>query len=291
MRVAPYIEQLAGRFAQAELCYGHGTDNALDEAAYLVCASLDLDCMDAELLATRELSEAELTLLEQRVRLRIEEHQPVAYLTGKAWFAGHLFHADARALIPRSPIAELIRNRFQGLLNKAPARILDLCTGGGCIGIAAALEYIDAEVVLADISQDAIDLAAENIALHALQHRVTTVRSDGLEGIQGQFDLILCNPPYVSAEEVAALPAEFKQEPELGLLSGDAGLQLPLHILREAANYLPADGWLIMEVGYSHHLLAQRLDRVPLLWLEFEFGGEGVFALTAQQLRQYQTHF
>jgi len=291
MTVADYIEHVAERFHQAVLFFGHGTDNALDEAAYLICATLDLDFADADLLVRRELSPEEFALLESRVRLRIEERVPVAYITGKAWFAGHRFHCDARALIPRSPVAELIQNRFESLLDQEPTRILDLCTGGGCIGIAAALEFARAHVVLADISTDALALATENIALHELQGRVTTVRSDLLGNVQGTFDLILCNPPYVSKEEVDELPPEYGQEPALGLLSDDAGLQIPLLILEQAAGFLGDDGLLIMEVGYSHELLAERLVHVPLLWLEFEFGGEGVFALTGRQLREYRGRF
>ena len=291
MTVADYIEHVAERFHQASLFFGHGTDNALDEAAYLVCATLDLDFADGDLLAQRELGPEEFTLLENRVRQRIEERLPVAYITGKAWFAGHRFHADARALIPRSPIAELIQNRFESLLSQEPARILDLCAGGGCIGIAAALTFEQAHVVLADISENALALASENIALHELQGRVTTVRSDLLENVQGTFDLILCNPPYVSQEEVDELPPEYGQEPALGLLSDAAGLQIPLRILEQAGDFLGDDGLLIMEVGYSHELLAERLAHVPLLWLEFEFGGDGVFALSGRQLREYRGSF
>ena len=287
MKVADYIEQVAARFEQAPLCYGHGTDNALDEAAYLVCASLGIDFTDADILTTRELHSDEMAQLESRVSRRIDQYEPVAYITGQAWFAGHCFHADPRALIPRSPIAELIQNRFEPLLKTVPLRILDLCTGGGCIGIAAALEFTDAQVVLADISADALALAAENILLHGVQDRVTIVRSDLLENVRGKFDLILCNPPYVSRAEVDSLPAEYIQEPELGLLSADDGLEIPLQILQTAAACLHAEGLLVMEVGFSHALLAERLHAVPLLWLEFEHGGEGVFALTTSQLQQY----
>lgn len=288
--VGEYIKQVAGLFEEAELCYGHGTDNSLDEAFYLVYAGIGLDFSNSA-LSERELSEDEMALLEHMVQLRIEQREPVAYITGQAWFAGHRFHADRRALIPRSPFAELIMNRFEPLLSQAPRRILDLCTGGGCIGIAAALEFTEAEVVLTDISSDALDLAAMNIALHSLEKRVSRVRSDLFQQLQGEFDLIVCNPPYVSQAEIDDLPAEYAREPVLGLLSGDEGLQIPLRILREAGNFLTEDGLLVMEVGYSHDRLAQRLREVPLLWLEFEQGGEGVFAITTSQLQQYQNCF
>ncbi len=288
--VRDYIQQTAVRFDQAELCYGHGTDNSQDEAFYLVYAGIGLDFSNTALF-DRELSEAEICMLEHKVLLRIDQREPVAYITGQAWFAGHRFHADRRALIPRSPFAELIMNRFEPLLSHTPYRILDLCTGGGCIGIAAALEFTEAEVVLADISSDALDLAAMNISLHGLDDRVARVRSDLFEALQGKFDLIVCNPPYVSQAEIDDLPAEFAREPVLGLLSGDEGLQIPLQILREASDYLTAEGLLVMEVGYSHERLAQRLREVPLLWLEFSQGGEGVFAITTSQLQHYRSCF
>lgn len=291
MKVVDYIEQLAGRFEQAGLYYGHGTDNPLDEAVYLVCASIGLDFQDSAAMISRELDTVEYELLEQRARQRMDQREPVAYITGEAWFAGHRFLADRRALIPRSPIAELIANRFEPLLQRSPDRILDLCTGGGCIGMAAALEFPEAQVVLADISEDALQLAAANTELHQLQGRVTRVRSDLFSELEGTFDLILCNPPYVSAAEIAELPAEYAQEPALGLLSEDDGLQIPLQILRQASVFLADDGLLIMEVGYSHIALAERLHAVPLRWLQFEQGGEGVFAITTSQLRQYQDYF
>lgn len=290
MNIAEYIDQVADQFQQASLYYGHGTDNAYDEALYLVCATLNLD-FNPSLLQRRELGDDELQLLQKRVTRRIRDRQPVAYITGLAWFAGHCFNADARALVPRSPIAELIMQQFEPLLTREPERILDLCTGGGCIGIAAALAFPDSEVILADISRDALALADSNIRRHHVENRVSTVVSDVFDGVQGRFDLILSNPPYVSAEEVGSLPEEYRQEPELGLLSDDEGLAIPLAILRQAADFLSDDGLLIMEVGYSHELLAARLPDVPLLWLEFEHGGEGVFALTTSQLRQYHRFF
>lgn len=290
MKIGQYIQQTAARFEQADLFYGHGTDNSRDEAFYLVYASIGLDFSNTALF-DRALSAAEISMLDQMVSQRIDQREPVAYITGQAWFAGHRFHADRRALIPRSPFAELIMNRFEPLLSQTPQRILDLCTGGGCIGIAAALEFTAADVVLADISSEALDLAAMNITLHGLDARVFCVRSDLFERLQGKFDLIVCNPPYVSQTEIDELPAEFAREPALGFLSGDEGLQIPLQILRDASDYLTEEGLLVMEVGYSHDRLTQRLSEVPLLWLEFEHGGEGVFAITTSQLRQYRSCF
>lgn len=291
MNAAQYIERVTQQFAQADLCYGHGTDNPADEAMYLVCASLSLDFADPPAWAQHALSEEELAMLDARVRRRIDAREPVAYLTGQAWFAGLRFHADHRALIPRSPIAELIANRFEPLLPRDPESILDLCTGGGCIGIAAALEFSGASVVLADISADALALAASNIRLHGMEERITTVQSDLCKNLEGKFDLVLCNPPYVAREDVESLPPEYACEPALGLLSEDAGLEIPLAILRQVPDIMSENGVLVMEVGLSHELLAQRLSGVPLLWLEFEHGGEGVFALTTSQLREYRGAF
>src|SRR5690606_23590675 len=218
---------------------------------------------------------------------RIEERVPVAYLVGEAWFCGLPFKVDERVLIPRSPIAELINNRFEPLLNREPLRILDLCTGSGCIGIACALAFPDAQVDLADISTDALQLAQENVQRHGLEQQVRVIESDLFTAVQGPYDLIVTNPPCVSRQEVDELPAEYHHEPELGLLSLDDGLDIPLRILREAAAHLHEDGVLVLEVGYSREALTARLPGVPLLWLEFEHGGDGVCALTAQQLRQY----
>lgn len=290
MKIQQYIEQAANRLAEHDLFYGHGTDNPLDEAVYLIYTSLGIDFVDDD-QANRELGNDEMAELEQLLNARIEQHLPVAYIVGRAWFAGHAFYCDERALVPRSPIAELIRHRFEPLLASDPVRILDLCTGGGSVGIATALEFIDSRVDLADISIEALALAADNIALYDLGERVTPIHSDLFSAVSGKYDLIVSNPPYVSKQEYDELPDEFLHEPELGLVSEDEGLELPLRILAEAADYLTATGVLVMEVGYSNELLAARLESVPLLWLEFEHGGEGVLAITSSELQQYRESF
>jgi len=294
LRVQDYINQLAARFEQSELFFGHGTASALDDAVYLVYAGLELDFSDTASVRegeNRVLNSDQLAFLNELAVRRIEQRIPVAYLLGKAWFAGSKFYCDERALVPRSPIAELIANRFEPMLTQDPENILDLCTGGGCIGIACALEFESSQLLLADVSNAALALASKNIELHQLQKRVSVQQSDLFELIDGDFDLIVSNPPYVSKQEVNSLPAEYRQEPPLGLLSDDDGLALPLQILREAADYLRPNGLLVMEVGYSHQQLTQRLPDLPFLWLEFEYGGEGVFALTASQLRKYEHCF
>lgn len=291
MRINDYIFELASRFDAADLTFAHGTDNALDEAVYLVYCELDIDFETPLDALDQPLSEADRTRLEALVTRRIEEQVPLAYLVGYAWFAGHRFYCDSRALIPRSPIAELIVNDFQPLLRGAPQAILDLCTGGGCIGIACALQFPRSRVCLSDLSDDCLALAGKNIDLHALQDRVTTHRGDLFSGLDQRFDLIVSNPPYVGAGEVASLAPEFRHEPALGLLSEEDGLAIPLQILREAAEHLNEDGILIMEVGYSAEALQRRLSDVPLLWLDFEEGGEGVLALGRKQLEQYRERF
>jgi len=292
MKVGDYIFELARRFEQADLCYGHGTDNPDDEAYYLVFASLELGWDEAPIALERELSRAERAMLDQRARLRLVERIPTAYLVGTAWFAGHPFHSDHRALVPRSPIAELIHNRFEPLLPAPPGRVLDLCCGGGCIGIAVALEFPEAHVDLSDISEDALQLARENVILHGVETRVEVILSDLFGRLSGRrYDLIVSNPPYVGHEELAELPAEFGHEPRSGLFSDDAGLALPLQILAQAAEALSEQGALIMEVGFSHPLLSSRCPDVPFLWLDFEQGGEGVLMLTRQQLIEYRDRF
>lgn len=292
MTVAEYIAQLSRRLAEGGLCFGHGTDNPQDEACYLVFASLSLDWNEFENLQDRPLTADEIALLDQRARRRLEERIPVAYLTGICWFAGHRFRCDERALIPRSPIAELIGNHFEPLLPHDPGRILDLCCGGGCIGIAAALAFPEARLDLADISPDALQLAAENVELHGIRRRTELRASDLFEGLQGRrYDLILCNPPYVGQTEFEDLPAEYGHEPALGLLCDAEGLDIPVRVLREAADHLTDQGILVMEVGYSQSLLSERCPDVPFLWLDFEQGGGGVFMLTRSQLIEYRDSF
>ena len=290
MKIQETTLQFAARLDSVDLCYGHGTDNPLDEAFYLIYGLLGIDFAD-EQAAQRELSVREEAMLEAALKRRIDERVPTAYLVGRAWFAGHEFYCDERALVPRSPLAELINGEFEPLLHEPAGKVLDICTGGGSIGIATALLWPDCQVDLADISPDALDLAKKNVALHGLGSRVRTIQSDLFEDIHSRYDLIVANPPYVPVEEYDELPAEFGNEPPLGLISAGNGLQIPLKILRDSVDYLSAEGLLVMEVGYSHPQLSERIKQVPLLWLEFEQGGEGVLALTARQLQQYREQF
>lgn len=288
MNILNCVEQLCSRFEQADLYYGHGTDNPWDEAVYLVFTVLDIafeqEEADTRAIEAREISETELQQLLALAEQRIQQRVPMAYLVKQAWFAGLPFYVDERVLIPRSPIAELILHQYEPLISTPPARVLDLCTGSGCIGLTTALAFPDAQVDLADISADALNVARINISRLGVESRVSALESDLFQGLHGTYDLIVSNPPYVSADEVAALPAEYQHEPELGLLSDDEGLAIPLRILREAPAYLSEQGMLIVELGYSWELLADRYPDLPVLWLDFDSGGEGVFAISRDAL-------
>lgn len=285
------LDTLATRFDEADLFYGHGTDNAWDEAVYLVFCALQIPFAADEQIMSRAITPQEQQKVEALALRRLEERLPVAYLVGEAWFAGLPFTVNDQVLIPRSPIAELIQQEFATLLPRTPEHILDLCTGSGCIGIATALTFEDSRVDLADISPQALEVARANVQRHGLESRVRVVESDLFAALQGPYDLILSNPPYVSQQEVDELPPEYRHEPALGLLSEDDGLAIPLRILREAAELLAPEGVLIMEVGYSREALSARLPGVPLLWLEFAHGGDGVLLLTREQLRDVAQHF
>ena len=284
--VRDYLRWIISRFNDAGLYYGHGTDNAQDEAWYLVCGALKLPFdLDGRLLDGR-LTEAERQRLEQLVARRISERVPVAYLVGEAWFAGLPFNVDERVLVPRSPLAELIDVGFQPWLGDVePEHILDLCTGSGCIGIACAFAFPEARVVLSDVSADALAVARSNIERHSLSDRVTALQSDVFAGLEAQrFDLIVSNPPYVDAEDLAGMPAEYQAEPALGLGSGDDGLDITRRILQQAAGHLNEGGLLVVEVGNSGRALDEAFPELPLTWVEFERGGHGVFVISKDDL-------
>lgn len=286
--VAQLISFAAERFAIAELWFGHGTDNAVDEAAELVffAAGLRHDQADevyGQVLQPKQRAAA-LELIERRIRERV----PAAYLTHRMWFAGHEFYVDERVLVPRSPIAELIEARFSPWIQASKAqRILDIGTGSGCIAIAAALALPNAKVDAADISSDALAVTRMNIERHSVQRRVRAVQSDVFDGLQGErYDVIVSNPPYVGDEEMAGLPAEYRREPASGLHGGRDGLDIVHRILDQAAVHLQPHGMLIVEVGNSEEALVAARPRLPLTWLEFERGGGGVFVLTREQLEE-----
>ncbi|MGM0773043.1 MAG: 50S ribosomal protein L3 N(5)-glutamine methyltransferase [Pseudomonadota bacterium] len=283
--VRDYLRYVSSRFADSPLFFGHGTDNVWDEAVQLVMRSLHLPLENNTLFLDARLTRNERQLIVERMERRIEERVPLAYLLGEAWFMGLPFHVDERVLVPRSPLGELIESGLQPWLGEHEVgRMLDLCTGSGCIGIAAATVFEEAKVDLSDISPDALEVAAANIEYHEVGDRVRALRSDVFEGINGRYDVILSNPPYVDAEDIADMPAEYGHEPELGLAAGGDGLDIAHRILAGAAEHLNPGGLLIVEVGNSWPALQEAYPDLPFTWLEFENGGDGVFLLTAEDL-------
>ncbi len=290
--IGDYVRFGASQFNQAELYFGHGTINAWDEAITLIMHQLSLpsDMVD-ELMQCRLVTQEKQAILALFER-RITEGLPAAYLTNQAMFCGLPFYVDERVLVPRSPIGELIGNKFEGLVDSAPQQILDLCTGSGCIAIACAINFPEADVDAADLSVDALNVAQMNIEGHGLVEQVIPIYSDVFSGVEGQsYDLIVTNPPYVDQEDVDALPQEFLHEPKMGLGSGFDGLDITRRILSEAANHLNDNGVLICEVGNSQVHLTAAFPNVPFQWLTFERGGHGVFRITKAQLQQHQQEF
>lgn len=286
LTIRDFIRWGVSEFTAAGLFYGHGTDNPWDEAEHLVLHAIHLIPPLADEWLEARLTRPERERVLVNLLRRINDRIPAAYITGQAWFAGLPFVVDERVLVPRSPIAELIQKRFEPWLTRQPRQILDLCTGSGCIGIACAVAFPDAEVQLSDISYDALAVAQENIEQHQLSDRVYAIQSDLFESLHGQvFDLIVSNPPYVDADDMASLPDEYHAEPELGLASGKDGLDFTRRLLAEAADYLTEDGLLVVEVGNSWVALDEAYPDLPLTWIEFERGGHGVFVLSAKDLR------
>ena len=291
--IQDFIRWGASRFNAEGLFFGHGTDNALDEAAQLVLHALhlppDLPTIYRECRLTFPERAAVCDLLE----LRVSERKPAAYLTNRAWFAGLEFYVNEDVMVPRSPLAELVEAGFDPWIDPEGARsVLDLCAGSGCIGIACAVYLPEAEVDLAEISPAALEVASRNLAHHHLEERVQVLQSDLFDGIgERRYDLVISNPPYVSAAELADLPEEFRKEPQLGLAGGETGLDLALRVLRDAPDYLNEGGVLVVEVGNTAAELERRFPDLPFLWLEFERGGEGVLLMKREQLTEFHPLF
>ncbi|HET8880852.1 MAG TPA: 50S ribosomal protein L3 N(5)-glutamine methyltransferase [Solimonas sp.] len=278
----------ASRFREAGLYFGHGTDNALDEAFHLVLHALhlpaDVPAIYLEAAVTARERAAALKLL----RARITTRKPAAYLLGRIEFCGLEFEVDENVLIPRSPIGEMIARGFAPWLDTAPARVLDLCTGSGCIGIACAVAFEDAEVDLADISTKALAVARRNIEKHVVGNRVRAIRSDVFDGLVNEvYDLIVSNPPYVPDAEWKALAAEYRHEPKLALAAGNDGMDIVARILENAARHLSNDGWLVCEVGGSVAEFEARWPQLPVTWVEFDNEGDGVFIISRADLVEH----
>ena len=283
----------ASAFDAASLYYGHGTDNALDEAANLAFFALKETPDYSDERLDLSLSKDDIASVNELFQKRIETRQPAAYLTHEAWFAGLPFYVNENVLVPRSPFAELIEEQFQPWVTPENVHnILDLCTGSGCIAIACALAFPDAEVDAADISKAALEVAEKNKMNYQLENRLNIIESDLFSNLQNRrYALIVSNPPYVDAEDMANLPDEYRHEPVLGLSAGETGLDLVIPMLRDAKHHLNSDGVLIVEVGNSEQALAERFPDVPFMWLSFEYGGEGVFMLDAKDVDKYHDVF
>lgn len=279
-------------FNASDLYYGHGYDNAWDEAQQLVLRALHLPADVPEKLFESNLTLTEKSRIIHMVQQRLGWRKPIAYLTKSAWFTNLEFYIDERVIIPRSPISELILNRFAGLLHEEPQRILDMCTGSGCIAIACAEQFPNAEIDAVDLSEDALNVANINIENHNMTDRVIPIQSDLFNDLpQDKYDLIVSNPPYVDQEDLNDMPEEYHHEPEMALGSGTDGLNLVKRILVSAPNYLSDHGTLICEVGNSMVHLIEQFPNVPFNWIEFENEGFGVFSLNKEQLVAYQDTF
>ena len=282
-----WLRWATSQFSGYGLFFGHGTDNAWDEAVALVLPALHLPMDAPNTLLSSRLTTAEKLHLSVLIAKRINERTPVAYLTNQAYFAGMPFYVDERVLVPRSPFAELISQQFSPWVQEPEnvMRILDMCTGSGCIAIALAQAFENALVDAVDISPDALAVADINIQDYQLQDRVLPILSDVFSGVgQEKYDLIIANPPYVDAEDMGDLPQEFHHEPELGLASGEDGLDVTRQLLANASQHLTDNGLLFVEVGNSMVHMEALYPEVPFTWLEFEQGGLGVFMISKADL-------
>jgi ribosomal protein L3 glutamine methyltransferase len=293
MTARDLIRQGAALFTREELTFAHGTDNAEDEAAALVLHALGIGYDQPDSVLDQPLTAAQCAEIQSLLEARATTRKPAAYLVNEAWFAGLPFYVDERVLVPRSPIAELVESGFYPWIDpQRVTRVLDLCTGSGCIAVAAALAFPDATIDAADISSDALDVARINIQRHGVEDRVSPVQSDIFTGLADRvYDVIVSNPPYVPAQDMEHLADEFRHEPELGLVAGIDGMDIVIRILQDAARHLADAGILVVEVGHYRDILADLFPEVPFTWLDFEYGGEGVFLLDAGQLDACQESF
>ncbi|MGA1287125.1 MAG: 50S ribosomal protein L3 N(5)-glutamine methyltransferase [Rubrivivax sp.] len=286
MTLLELLERSSMRLTEAGVCFGHGTTNARDEAAWLVLWRLGLPLDDLEGVAGRVLSAPEIAAVDALVDERIRSRRPAAYLTGEAWLQGVPFTVDERVIVPRSLIAEVLaEGLIDAWLGREPARVLDLCTGNGSLAVLAAMAWPDARVDAADLSADALAVAARNVERHGLGERLRLARGDGLAAVPDQsYDLILCNPPYVNAQSMARLPAEYRAEPTLALAGGDDGMDFIRPLLVGAAAALQPGGALVLEIGHERASFEQAFPGLEPVWLPCSAGDDQVLLLTREQL-------
>jgi len=285
--IRDWLRFAVSQFENSDIFYGHGTDNSYDEAAWLIMSALHLPMETLNNFLDARLTQSERDKLAQFIEQRITKHTPTAYLLKEAWLQGFKFYVDERVLIPRSFIAELLASdlspwvEFPEMIESAA----DICTGSGCLGVLLANSFPNAAIDVIDISQDAIDVCNINIANYGLENQITAIKSDMFSALAGKkYDIIISNPPYVDAPSMAALPAEYQNEPQLALGSGTAGLDHTHTLLREAASYLNDDGLLIVEIGHNREALEAAYPNTIFNWLETSSGNEFVFLLTKEQL-------
>ena len=285
MKLITCIETQAARLAQAGLFFGHGTTNAFDEAMWLALwrLGLPLDALDEH--EERELTAAEVTSVVALVDERIATRKPAAYLTGEAWLQGVPFTIDERAIVPRSFIAELIADAsIDPWLSDKTRRVLDLCTGNGSLAVLAAMAWPEVDVDALDLSEDALEVAKLNVERHGLTDRIRLLQGDGLKGARGPYDLILCNPPYVNSASMAALPAEYRTEPELALAGGTDGMDFIRELLRAAPAALSEDGVLVLEIGNEREHFEAAFPALEVVWMDTTSGADQVLLVTRENL-------
>lgn len=290
--IRDYIRYGVSCFNQSEIFYGHGTDNAWDEAVQLILNTVHLSWDMSDVVMDSKLTITERKNILAKLKLRVIDRVPSAYLMGEAWFMGLPFYVDERVLVPRSPIAEMIENEFRPWLQaERVVDVLDLCTGSGCIGIATGMVFPEANVDLVDLSEEALEVAAINVKKHEVADRIHLIQSDLFQNVSKKYQLIVSNPPYVDAKDISEMPEEFHREPQIGLAAGFDGLDIVHRILKDARQYMTDDGLLIVETGNSCDALDEAYPDIPFTWIEFEFGGHGVFIMSSAELDQYQGLF
>jgi ribosomal protein L3 glutamine methyltransferase len=285
MRLIELVDASAARLADAGVAFGHGTQNAFDEAAWLVLWQLGLPLDDLDGVADMAVSPQQQDSVQELVTERIRSRKPAAYLTREAWLQGVPFYVDERAIVPRSFIAELLMDGgIDYWLGEHTVRVLDLCTGNGSLAVLAAMVYPDVKVDAADISAQALEVARINVDRHKLQDRIRLLESDGLQSVQGPYDLILCNPPYVNAQSMAQLPDEYRAEPELALAGGSDGMDFIRALLRDAPTHMSEQAVLVLEIGNERAYFEAAFPKLEVVWLETSAGEDQVLLVTKDAL-------